>query len=58
VSEADRERAAALAAEAEELLARKDYYAAKDRYEQSLELHEDAEVRKAYDLVLSAVGPD
>jgi hypothetical protein len=54
----ERERAAALAAEAKELFERKDYWAARKRYAESLALHEDAEVRRAYEIVLATVGPE
>ena len=56
-SDADRERAAELAAEARELLERQEYRQARPLYEESLRLHEDAEVREAYHLLLSAIGP-
>jgi hypothetical protein len=56
-SDADRERAAELAAEARELFDRQEYRQARPLYEESLRLHEKAEVREAYHLLLSALGP-
>jgi hypothetical protein len=58
VTTGDRERAAALAAEAKELFERKEYWAARDRYAESLALHDDPEVRRAYEIVLATVGPE
>ena len=56
-SDADRERAAELAAEARELFDRRQYRQARPLYEESLRLHEDAEVRAAYQTLMSAIGP-
>ena len=56
-SEADRRRAADLYAEACRLHAEKDYYAAQERYEESLSLHEDEEVREAYNRLMATIGP-
>ena len=56
-SDADRERAAKLAAEARELVDRQEYRQARPLYEESLRLHEDAEVREAYQTLMSALGP-
>ena len=56
-SDADRERAAELAAEARELFDRQEYLQARPLYEASLRLHEDAEVREAYQTLMSVIGP-
>lgn len=56
-SDADRERAAELAAEARELFDRQEYRQARPLYEESLRLHEDADVREAYQTLMSAIGP-
>jgi hypothetical protein len=56
-AENDRDRAARLYAEARRLEERKEYSAARERYEQSLALHDDEEVEAAYLRVLSALGP-
>jgi hypothetical protein len=56
-SDAERKRAAELFAEGRELFERKQYYEARDRYAESLRLHEDAEVQAALQIVLSAIGP-
>ncbi len=53
----DRNRAAKLYAEARELELRRDYEGARKCYEQSLQLHEDENVRAAYLRLLSAIGP-
>lgn len=57
VSDADRQRAAELAAQARELFDRQEYRQARPLYEASLRLHEDAEVREAYQTLMSALGP-
>jgi uncharacterized membrane-anchored protein len=57
VTDAERERAAELAARARELLDRQEYREARPLFEQSLELHEDPEVRAAYMQLMSALGP-
>ena len=56
-SDEDRAKAAELAAEARELHANKDYYAARERYEQSLRLHEDEDVRVSYSRLMATIGP-
>jgi hypothetical protein len=56
-SDADRERAAELAAQARELFDRQEYRQARPLFEASLRLHEDAEVREAYQTLMSALGP-
>jgi hypothetical protein len=53
----DRRRAAELAAEARALHADKDYYAARGRYEESLRLHEDEDVRADYQRLMATIGP-
>jgi hypothetical protein len=53
----DRDRAAELAAEARALHAEKDYYGARERYEQSLRLHEDEDVRADYRRLMATIGP-
>jgi hypothetical protein len=55
--DADRERAAELYAQARELHDSKEYYAARPLYEESLRLHEDAEVRAAYRTLMATIGP-
>lgn len=57
MTDADRERAAELAAEAREHFDRQEYREARPLYEESLRLHEDPDVREAYMLLLSALGP-
>ena len=57
VSDEDRAKAAELAAEARELHANKDYYAARELYEQSLRLHEDEDVRVSYSRLMATIGP-
>jgi hypothetical protein len=56
-SDPDLQRAAELAAEARELFDRQEYRQARPLYEESLRLHEDAEVREAYQTLMSAIGP-
>ena len=56
-SDPEREQAAELFAEARELEERKRYAEARGRYQASLRLHEDEEVRAAYHRLLSAIGP-
>ena len=56
-SDAERKRAAELFAEGRELFERKQYYEARERYAESLRLHDDEEVRAAYHTVMSAIGP-
>jgi hypothetical protein len=56
-SDADRERAAELAAQARALFDRQKYRESRPLYEESLRLHEDAEVREAYQTLMSAIGP-
>jgi hypothetical protein len=56
-SDAERERAAEFFAEARELEERKRYTEARGRYQESLRLYEDEEVRAAYHRLLSAIGP-
>ena len=56
-SDADRERAAELYAEARRLHGEQDYFAARGRYEESLRVHEDAEVREAYLRLMATIGP-
>jgi hypothetical protein len=51
------QRAAELYRQARELHAREDYWKARELYEQSLECHEDAEVRAAYMALLATIGP-
>lgn len=53
----DRPRAAELAAEARALHADKNYYAARDRYEESLRLHDDEDVRADYQRLMATIGP-
>lgn len=54
----DRERAAQLYAEGRELEARKEYYEACERYEESLRLHHDDEVKAAHMRMLATIGPE
>ena len=56
-SDADRRRAAELFAEARELHQQHDYSEARTRYEQSLRLHDDAEVRAWYRRLMATIGP-
>ena len=56
-SEEDRRRARELADEARALASRKQYELARRRYEASLDLHEDEQVRADYQRLLSALGP-
>jgi hypothetical protein len=56
-SDADRARAAELYAEARRLHEEKDYYAARERYQESLALQEDEEVREAYMRLMATIGP-
>lgn len=56
-SDAESKQAAELFAEARELEERKRYTEARGRYQESLRLHEDEEVRAAYHRLLSAIGP-
>jgi hypothetical protein len=51
------ERALELYAEARRLEALAQYHVARKRFEESLALHEDAEVRAAYLRLLSMIGP-
>jgi hypothetical protein len=53
----DRERAAALATRARALHEQKDYYQARDLYQQSLDLVEDDEVRASYRRLMATIGP-
>lgn len=55
--EQDRGKALTLYTLARERQARGDYAVARELYEQSLKLCEDAEVRKAYLKLLSILGP-
>jgi hypothetical protein len=55
--ETARERAAELCRQARELHEREEYWKARPLYEQSLECHEDAEVRAAYMALLATIGP-
>ena len=55
--DADRQRAAELAAQAREPSDCQEYRQARPLYEESLRLHEDAEVREAYQTLMSAIGP-
>lgn len=55
--ERDRGKARILYTLAREHEARGDYAAARELYEQSLKLHEDADVRKAYLKLLATLGP-
>jgi hypothetical protein len=56
-SDADRQRAAELYAQARRLHEEKDYYAARERYQESLRLYEDPEVREAYTRLMATIGP-
>ncbi len=56
-SATERDEAAELYAQAIELELRRDYANARKCYEQSLQLHEDEEVRSAYLRLLSIMGP-
>jgi hypothetical protein len=53
----DLERATELADRARELHAQKAYYEARELYEQSLELRDDASVRAAYHKLMATIGP-
>ena len=58
--DADREAqlcAAELYRQARELHERQEYSKARPLYEQSLECHEDAEVRAAYMALMATIGP-
>lgn len=55
--ERDRDEAGKLYTLAREREAQGDYAAARRFYEQSLELYENAEVRKAYLKLLATLGP-
>jgi hypothetical protein len=57
VSASDADRAAELAERARELHEQFQYYEARPLYEQSLELHEDPEVRAAYRKLMATIGP-
>jgi hypothetical protein len=57
VTDPDRERAAELAARARALFDAEEYREARPLYEESLQLHEDPDVRAAYMLLMSALGP-
>jgi len=56
-SEEDRRRAAELAAQARELHERQQYLQARPLYQESLKLHEDEDVRRAYSKLLATIGP-
>jgi hypothetical protein len=56
-SEQERGKARILYTLARECEARGDYAGARGLYEQSLKLHEDADVRKAYLKLLATLGP-
>lgn len=56
-TEPDRIKAMELFSQARKLEKQQDYTGAQKLYEQSLELHEDDEVRNAYLKLLSALGP-
>lgn len=56
-AEPDRIKAAELFSRARKLEKQRDYVGARKHYEQSLQLHEDDEVRNAYLRLLSALGP-
>jgi tetratricopeptide (TPR) repeat protein len=56
-SDRDRDRARILYTLAREHEARGDYASARELYEQSLKLHEDADARKAYLQLLATLGP-
>ena len=55
--DADRDRAAQLYAEGREFERRKEYHEACERYEQSLDLHHDDEVKAAHMRMLATIGP-
>jgi tetratricopeptide (TPR) repeat protein len=55
--DADRERAAELYAQARQLFEEERYWEARPLYEESLRLHEDAEVRAAYRTLMATIGP-
>jgi hypothetical protein len=56
-SEDDRRRAAELAARARELHERREYLQARPLYQESLRLHEDEDVRRAYSKLMATIGP-
>jgi hypothetical protein len=56
-SQEDRDKAAELAARARELHERKEYYEARPLYQESLRLHEDEDVRRAYSRLMATIGP-
>lgn len=56
-TEDDRQKAAELAARARELHERKEYVEARPLYQESLRLHEDDEVRRAYSKLMATIGP-
>jgi hypothetical protein len=55
--DADRRRAAELYARAHELHENLEYYEARPLYEESLKLHEDADVRAEYNALMATIGP-
>lgn len=56
-SDADRQRAAELFAEARRLHENYEYYEARERYDESLKLYEDPEVEAWYHRLLATIGP-
>jgi hypothetical protein len=56
-TEDDRRRAAELAARARELHERQEYLEARPLYQESLRLHEDEDVRRAYSKLMATIGP-